>query len=382
MNLIEYMNGCRDAALAEITRLVPSDARLREPLYDLVLDYPLRPAKGIRPALCVATCRALGGRLESVLPSAATLELYHNAFLVHDDVEDGSDMRRDRATLHRDHGVPIAINVGDAMLAMSLQPLLDNMAVVGLGKALRVLQTVARMAQETAEGQAIELAWIRSNDWAHGDRDYVRMVYKKTAWYTFVAPIRIGAIVAGASSAQLAQLSRFATLLGVAFQIQDDLLNLEGEETAYGKEIAGDLWEGKHTLILTHALRVASPEERSHALAILAKPRPPADKHHVAEQVRSELARLGVDGLLGEVARSRLLAVLDAASEMYKTEADIRQLLEFVYSRGSLVYARAQARRRAQQAARVLQQCSVWVPGSIHRDFIEGLVDFVIERTS
>src|SRR6185503_211786 len=126
-------------------------------LYDLVMDYPLRPAKALRPSLCIATCRALGGMLEAVLPSAAVLELYHNAFLIHDDIEDDSVKRRGGDTLHLAYGVPIAINVGDTMLAMALDPLLDNMRLVGMGKALRVLRTVSRMARESAEGQAIEL---------------------------------------------------------------------------------------------------------------------------------------------------------------------------------------------------------------------------------
>ena len=113
-------------------------------LFDLILDYPLRGGKALRPTLSIATCRALGGRLEAVLPTAATLELYHNAFLIHDDIEDESLLRRGRPTLHVDHGIPIAINVGDAMLALSLQPLLDNVERVGLGPALRILRAVAR----------------------------------------------------------------------------------------------------------------------------------------------------------------------------------------------------------------------------------------------
>ena len=85
-------------------------------LFNLMLDYPLRDAKALRPALCIATCRALGGQLEEVLPSAAVLEFFHNAFLIHDDIEDQSELRRGAPTLHYAHGVPIAVNVGDAML--------------------------------------------------------------------------------------------------------------------------------------------------------------------------------------------------------------------------------------------------------------------------
>ena len=108
-------------------------------LFDLILDYPLRGGKALRPTLSIATCLGLGGHLEAVLPTAATLELYHNAFLVHDDIEDESLLRRGRPALHVDHGIPIAINVGDAMMSLSLQPLLDNVERVGLGPALRIL---------------------------------------------------------------------------------------------------------------------------------------------------------------------------------------------------------------------------------------------------
>ncbi len=223
---------------------MPRSHRYQSVLYDLILDYPLRTSKGLRPAPCIATCRALGGSLEHVLRSAAVLELYHNAFLIHDDVEDGSESRRDAPTLHGSHGIPIAVNVGDAMLALALQPLLDNMQTIGLGKALRVMEVVARMARESAEGQALELDWIRRQSWELRDADYIRMVYKKTSCYTFVAPMLIGGIIAGADASQLVALRKLAALLGVAFQAQDDILNLSAEVAVYGKEIAGDLWEG------------------------------------------------------------------------------------------------------------------------------------------
>src|SRR5262245_60657475 len=118
MDVEGYLAECRALVLAEIRQLIPRESSPFRPiLYDLMLEYPLRDAKAMRPALCIACCRALGGRLEAVLPSAAVLEFYHNAFLIHDDIEDGSHTRRGAPTLHVAHGVPIAINVGDAMLA-------------------------------------------------------------------------------------------------------------------------------------------------------------------------------------------------------------------------------------------------------------------------
>src|SRR4029077_12675918 len=142
---------------------------------------------------------------------------------------DGSELRRGYQTLHRAHGVPIAINVGDAMLALALQPLLDNTALIGLGKALRILQVVSRMARASAEGQALELAWIRDGRWLVSDSDYLRMVDRKTSWYTFIAPVLSGGIIAGASREVLGTLRAFAAALGIAFQIRDDILNLTAD---------------------------------------------------------------------------------------------------------------------------------------------------------
>jgi geranylgeranyl diphosphate synthase type II len=340
-----YLDDCRTLALDELERIVPAEGRYAPVLYGLMLDYPRRVSKGLRPALCIATCRALGGALETVLSSAAVLELYHNAFLIHDDVEDGSELRRDRPTLHRTHGVPVAVNVGDAMLALALEPLLDNMAAVGLGKALRIMRVVARMARESAEGQALELDWMRRTRWDLTDTDYVRMVYKKTSWYTFIAPILIGAIVTGAPPAALAELRRFAALLGIAFQIQDDVLNLVGEQARYDKEIAGDLWEGKRTLALSQALRTTETAERERMCVVLAKPRP-----------------------------------YDAADPaLHKTADEVRWLAGMIDRSGGVDYAQRMAGRYARRAGRALGRAT-WIAPSIHRDFLAGLVDFVVDR--
>ena len=132
--LADYLDYSRRLVLEEIRAIVPVDRRDTGGLYRLMLDYPLRHGKSMRPALSIAMCRAKGGSLAAVLPTAAVLELYHNAFLIHDDIEDQSYLRRAEATLSRMHGVPTAINVGDGMLALTMQPLLDNTARIGLGE--------------------------------------------------------------------------------------------------------------------------------------------------------------------------------------------------------------------------------------------------------
>lgn len=270
----------RADVLAELERVF---ARRREtgygPLYDLLADYPFREGKGLRPAICFAACRAVGGLTEQALLSASALELFHNAFLVHDDIEDGSQFRRGRITLFEEHGAPIAINVGDATNVLAMELLLANTDAIGVRKALLVFREVERMARESSEGQAIELGWIRSGRFDLSDRDYVRMAYKKTCWYTVIAPLRIG-VICGSAPGPLAPLDEELRPLvelgfkaGIAFQIHDDLLNLEGDETLYGKETAGDLWEGKRTVMLLHFMRTVRGPRRARALRVLQTPR-------------------------------------------------------------------------------------------------------------
>lgn len=377
VDLDAYLSECRALVLDEIARRIPKGGRVDAVLYDLMMDYPLRPAKGLRPALCIAACRALGGGLEAVLPTASVLELYHNAFLIHDDVEDGSEKRRDAVTLHRAHGVPIAVNVGDAMLAMALGPLLENMRVLDMGRALRILEVVATMARESAEGQALELDWVRRARWDLSDDDYLGMVDQKTGWYSFVAPLVMGAIAADAPASQVAALEGFGRALGAAFQIQDDVLNLLARESDYGKEIGGDLWEGKHTLMVIHALRALSGDDRARALGILAKARP-APSHDASLKLRAMLPTLLAEGQLTAEGLAALESVIPREAEV-KTAEEVAWLDRVVRETGAIPYAQSVARARAAEAAEALAGFT-WMRPSAHRGVLEAVVDFVIAR--
>lgn len=379
--LIPYLREIRELTLEEIRRMVPADSPRTGGLYELMLDYPLRGGKGLRPAIAIATCRALGGSLSGILPTAAVLELYHNAFLVHDDVEDGSEKRRQQDTLHRLHGVPIAVNVGDGMLALTLKPLLANMALLGMGRALRILQEISEMSRESAEGQMIELDWTRRVAWSLSDREYVRMVHKKSAWYSFVTPVAVGGIAAGADAARIRQLRRFSSLVGVAFQVQDDVLNLIGEEANYGKEIGGDLWEGKHTLILIHALRQASGSDRQHALRILRKDREGRGNLETRRRtLHTMIGRLKKEGHIDAVAKRRLTRAVGSESAEVRTLDDVHFLKLLIDRHASIDYAWREARRRADRAARTLSEITKDVEPSEHLGFLEDVVDYVVMR--
>jgi geranylgeranyl diphosphate synthase, type II len=347
-----YLEKCRAKVSAQIDAMLPRDSSSTGRLYELMREYPLRPGKALRPSLSIAVCRARGGDLPKVLLSAAALELYHNAFLIHDDIEDQSEKRRAEPTLHQLYGLPMAVNVGDAMLAIAIQPLLDNTQRVGLGGALRILSVVSRMARETAEGQMMELDWRQSSKWTQADSDYIRLVYKKTSWYSFVAPLMIGAISAGVSDGEAKQLGRTGIPLGIAFQIQDDVLNLAADAASYGKDFCGDLWEGKHTLILIHALRTAPPADKKKAEEILLKPQPKCA--HENNTARNGGAT--------------------------KSEEDVRFLRNLIEQCGSLAYARAVALKYATRFQRELQRVSGNWAASEHKTFLFNLAEFTINR--
>lgn len=263
--------GYRDLTLRALAELIPASGPPH--LYDLVADYPARAGKGLRAALCLATCAALGGRLERALNSAVAIELFHNAFLIHDDIQDGSTHRRGGSTLHRAWGEPIALNVGNATTLLGLQRVMANRALLGAEIGWAIAEETERMMRHSLEGQAIELGWIRDNVHDLAPRDYLYMCLKKTSWYSFIHPMRVGALIAEGPRLDPARFCRAGWYFGAAFQIQDDLLNLTGDYQRYGKEILGDLVEGKRTLMLVHLLGACGRKDRSALERLLALPR-------------------------------------------------------------------------------------------------------------
>ncbi|MFT4729760.1 MAG: geranylgeranyl diphosphate synthase type II [Granulosicoccus sp.] len=313
----------------------------REPkryLYDIVADYPQRSGKMMRPSLCIATARAFGANLEDALATAVSIELLHNALLIHDDIQDESDERRGKSTLHKLHGIPLAINAGDTLSLLSLRPLISNVSTLGSRLSSRVFDETMHMALETAEGQALELGWRYENRIDLDDEDYLIMVLKKTCWLATIFPMRAGALIGSRDTANLENLTRFGFFLGAAFQIQDDLLNLIGDER-YGKELNGDIQEGKRTLMLLHLIKHATVEQREELHLLLGSPR---------EQ---------------------------------RSAAQIQWVRTLMDKYGCIEYAREIAHGLAGAAKHEYTMIFSELPSSRDKDFIEGLVTWVFERT-
>jgi geranylgeranyl diphosphate synthase type II len=335
----DTLSGYRGMVLQRIREIIPEGGRYDRTLYRPMLDYPLREGKGFRPALCLSFCQACGGALAHGLDTAAALEMFHNAFLIHDDIEDASETRRGQPTLHAQHGIAAATNIGDALNMLALQTLLGNTGLIGLERALVVIEDISRMARESTEGQSLELSWVFDGAARPlGLRDYLTMTYKKTTWYTCIAPMRLGAIIADVPASRLNDLIPFGFRIGAAFQIQDDVLNLIGDEALYGKETNGDIAEGKRTLMAIHAVAMAEPPLQTQLSAIYAKPR------------------------------------------LEKTPVEIGTVLDAMHALGSIDYARDIARRLTASARSLFDARLHWIPAGPHRNFVQAMIDYMASR--
>ena len=335
-NFQHQLAAWRDLSLIEINASLPA----REPrrhLYDLVTAHLSRSGKGIRPALCIATAKAFGGKETNAVPSAAALEMLHNAFLVHDDVEDGSEMRRNHPTMVAEHGVPLAVNTGDAMNALSIRLLRRNLPLLGAPTAIRIYEEIDALLVESLEGQAMELGWIRDNDTRVCAADYLRMTLKKTCLYSFIHPMRIGALVADGERSDLDRFDKLGFFVGAAFQIQDDVLNLIGDKR-YGKEIGGDLMEGKRSLILAHLFERVSGRE--------------------ADTLRDFLGR----------PRERRL------------QREIGWIYELLRRYGSIEYAQQASRDLAAAAVSEFETAFAGTQDDEAKEFLRRIVDYVVDR--
>jgi geranylgeranyl diphosphate synthase type II len=306
-------------------------------LYSMMRDYPSRPAKGLRPFLCVTTCRAAGGEEEDSLLTAACIELFQHWILIHDDIEDRSDLRRGQPTLHLKHSEALALNTGDALHAKMWGALLRNESRLGARKTLDILAEFSRMVDATTEGQHMELGWVQRRRWDIRESDYYDMCTRKTSWYTVASPCRLGAIVADSSADVLDRLGDFGVKLGVAFQIQDDVLNLVGDQQRYGKARSDDILEGKRTLILLHALENATAAQRARAISIMNKER------------------------------------------SQKSDGDVAYILSLIQENDSIGYGRRRARELMDEALGVLSSIS-WQGDKEAASLLRAFSKFAVER--
>lgn len=263
----EILDEYKGEVEAELERHLPRDGEPKE-FYASVWELIDRGGKRFRPAFTFLACECVGGRRQDAIEAAAAVELLHNMTLVHDDIEDESELRRGKPCIHRIYGIPTAINAGDAMLIKVFE--IANSSKISLDRRNALVSGVAKRAYEITWGQAFEFSmWKRK---AFTEEEVIRLLRNKTGALTRLST-ESGAISGGGSQEQLEALGEFGETIGVAFQIVDDILNLTGDEKEYGKEIGGDIREGKKTIMAAHLLKTANSQDRKTFTLLLGKSR-------------------------------------------------------------------------------------------------------------
>ena len=220
--------------------------------------------KRLRPLLVLLSATAVGGDFKNSYNAAAAVEMLHNFTLVHDDIMDNADKRRGRPTLHKKYNNNTAILTGDSLLSIAYEYLLKDCN----GNSKEVISAFTHGLIEVCEGQSLDTDFELRKDVSLSE--YLEMIKKKTAAMAEMC-CKIGALLGKGSNEQVKALGNFGLNLGVAFQIQDDLLDISADEEKFGKTIGGDLVEGKKTFLFLEALEKSKGEDRKKLLKVIEK---------------------------------------------------------------------------------------------------------------
>ena len=244
--------------MTDINKAVEALDWKKEPrgLYEPI-EYALAAGgKRLRPTLALVAAECVGKESENVVPAALALEVFHNFTLLHDDVMDRAEVRRGQPTVHVKWNDNTAILSGDQMLIEAYK-LLQNVPADKLPQVLRLFN---EMATGVCEGQQYDMEFEHRSQVSVAD--YMMMIEKKTSVLLAYA-MKIGGYIAGATPAQQEALYQYGLHIGLAFQIQDDILDVYGDPKTFGKAIGGDILCNKKTLMLLTALETASPKDKA-----------------------------------------------------------------------------------------------------------------------
>ena len=297
------------------------------PLWESMALYPLAGGKKLRPFLSMICAGALGAEEKKAMHPGICIELIHNFTLVHDDIMDDDDIRRGRKTLHRKKNMATAINAGDGLFALAFN-ILSKSDVDG-EKIRDLLNEVSSAVVKVAEGQEEDMAFESS--YSISEDEFIEMIDKKTS-YLFQASARTGAIVAGASEEEIGYMGDYAKKMGIAFQVQDDYLDLVGDQGEIGKPVGSDIRAGKRTLMVIHALETLEGPKME-----------------------------------------RLIDILESKN----TKEEVTEAIDLLEETGSLDYAKKLAENYAKDAKESIE----FLPESEYKDILKSLVDFMINRT-
>ena len=283
-------------------------------LYGPLMKYSKNGGKRHRPLIALAGCLVVGGDMNKAISSAAAIEHFHTAALIPDDIAEEAELRRGEPCLHLSEGLGLALNMGDLGLSLVNGTVINDPALDDAVK-VRVVTELIEMTRRTIEGQAMDIGWARDARYDITPEDYLIMATHKTAHYSGAVPLAIGAIVGGGTEAQIEGLRNFGLDTGLAFQIQDDLLNLIGEEESTKKDFRSDITEGKRTLIVVHALHHGTEQQRARLVEILSNKEKNPDVLAEAVEIMQETGSIeyarNYAQNLTSISKNRLLGVVD-----------------------------------------------------------------------
>ena len=287
--------------------------------------------KMLRPALSLITAEAVGGQKENALKAGSAIELIHTFSLIHDDIMDDDDMRRGMPSVHKVWGEDVAILAGDTLFSKAFEIIINSdKELTSHAQINNALAAVADACVKICEGQALDMGF--ENRFDVTEDEYMEMIFKKTG-ALIAAATKVGAIMGGASDEVIDAMYEYGRLIGLAFQIQDDYLDLASDEETLGKPIGSDIGKGKMTIIAINGLSSAGDDSE------------------------------------------KLLEIL---KDENNSQADIDLAIEILTKCGAIEYARNLAQDSVDQSKEVLEI----LPDSSSKQVLSDIADFVLERHS
>ena len=285
----------------------------------------------LRPSLSLITAEAVGGKRDNALKAGSAIELIHTFSLIHDDIMDDDDMRRGMPSVHKVWGEDVAILAGDTLFSKAFEIIINSNPEINTPAQInKALATVADACVKICEGQASDMGFEDRFDVS--EEEYMEMIFKKTG-ALIAAATKVGAIMGGASDEVVDAMYEYGRLIGLAFQIQDDYLDLASDEETLGKPIGSDIGKGKMTIIAINGLSSAGDDSE------------------------------------------KLLEIL---KDDNNSQEDIDLAIEILTKCGAIEYARNLALDSVNQAKEVLEI----LPDSSSKQVLSDIADFVLERHS
>ena len=296
-------------------------------LYDAAGHLIVNGGKRLRPYMVIRSCQILGGKSSTAMIAASAVEMVHNFTLVHDDIMDNDEMRHGVPTVHKKFGMPIAILAGDVLFSKAFQIISESK--LSPNATTHLISRLAKACVDVCEGQLLDIK-MADEKRIPTEREYITMIGKKTA-ALFDVSCAMGAICATNKPKDISNLSTFGRNLGIAFQITDDLIGVMGDPKITKKPVGNDLREGKKSLPILMAIKLAKGNERKIILKAFGNSKiSKSDLNKAVEVIRS----LGIE----EKVRNQALKYAEKSERSltkYKGTAkvELTALLDFVVRR-------------------------------------------------